>query len=329
MIHKRLRILINYFVGPAIFLWLAISIYHQIQQQQNVYGIWKNIASSFGIIEWGKISIVLFLMLINWGLEARKWQLLVHEIENISFFTAFKAIFSGEAFAFGTINGVGEYIGRSIYMHEGNRIRSISVTMVGSLAQLIITVTMGTIGLLYLRYFFNFTLNPFSELSIVWLDGLIYILIIIGVLMVSLYFSLSWVTKTVEKIPWIAKYSFFIQKVEDFHWKELTRILNLSFARYLVFISQYLLLLQVFKVDASYIQEFWLLGIMFLALAIVPSITLAEIGLRGKLSIALLGLISTNTIGIILTATGVWIINKVVPAVVGSIFVLGIRLFKK
>jgi hypothetical protein len=68
--------------------------------------------------------------------------------------------------------------------------------------------------------------------------------------------------------------------------------------------------------------------VMFLALAIVPTIALAELGLRGQLSIHLFGLFSNNTLGIVLTATGIWLINLIVPALAGSLFILGIKLFR-
>jgi hypothetical protein len=68
---------------------------------------------------------------------------------------------------------------------------------------------------------------------------------------------------------------------------------------------------------------------MFFALAIVPTIALAELGVRGKISIYLFGAFSTNTLGIVLTATAIWLINLVVPALAGSLFLLGIKFFRK
>lgn len=329
MSSKNIKIFINYFVGPVLFVWLAFSIYHQIIQQKNLYATWQNITVSFGMNEWIMLTTSAFLMLINWGIEAYKWQLLVKGIESISFAKAFRAVFTGQALAFGTFNGVGDFVGRGIYMNAGNRIRSVSMTMVGSLSQTIATIAFGTIGLFYLRFFFPARINLFSGLSTFWVDGLLYILAIITILFFVLYFNLSFVTKLVEKIPFVSKYVYFIQKVEDFHRKELTTILNLSFIRYIIFILQYLLLLHIFKVNANLWHEVWLISIMFLMLTIVPTMALAELGLRGKLSIALLGLISTNTIGIIFTSAGIWIINKVIPALAGSLFILGIKFFKK
>ncbi|HEX3025603.1 MAG TPA: lysylphosphatidylglycerol synthase domain-containing protein [Chitinophagaceae bacterium] len=269
------------------------------------------------------------LMFVNWGLEAKKWQLLVKGIQQISFIRSFRAIFSGQAFALNTINGVGEYLGRIVYLKDGNRLRGLTISVVGSLSQIIITFIMGLFGLLYLRFFMLNNKQSFNGLSVFWLDALIWGLLLGTTVIIIIYFSLSWVTKMVEKIPFISKYAFYIQKVEELHSRELTRILGLSFIRYLVFVAQYLLLLQVFKVNANWFSLSMLLCIMFFILAIIPSITFAELGLRGELSIQLIGLVSTNTIGILFTATGIWLINKVIPALAGSLFILGVRLFKK
>jgi hypothetical protein len=67
---------------------------------------------------------------------------------------------------------------------------------------------------------------------------------------------------------------------------------------------------------------------MFLILAIVPTIALAELGVRGKISIFLFGAFSTNTLGIVLTASTIWLINLILPALAGSLFVLGIKFFR-
>jgi hypothetical protein len=136
------------------------------------------------------------------------------------------------------------------------------------------------------------------------------------------------VVKRIEKIPFVAKHRFFIQQLEDFHWKELTRILFLSGSRYVVFLVQYVLLLQVFEVQVSVIDAVCMVSVMFLVMAIVPTIALAELGFRGKISLQLFGLLSNNTIGIIATAAGIWIINLIVPAIAGSLFILGVRLFR-
>ena len=267
-------------------------------------------------------------MLVNWGIEARKWQVLISGIEPISFLRAYRAILSGQALAFNTVSGVGEPAGRAILLHEGNRIRGMILSVVGGMSQIIVTFFIGILGLLYMRlYLFNET-SYVKGLSAIWLDGMM-IAITIGIILATiLYFRISLLIQLLEKIPFIAKYKFFVEKLEDLHWKELTRILILSLSRYVVYVVQYVLLLQVFEVHISWVDAAAMTSVMFLILSIVPSIALAELGFRGKIGIELFGLLSSNTVGIIATTAGIWIINLIIPAIAGTLFIIGIRLFR-
>jgi hypothetical protein len=42
----------------------------------------------------------------------------------------------------------------------------------------------------------------------------------------------------------------------------------------------------------------------------------------------LFGLLSTNIAGIAFTAATIWIVNLIIPALAGSLFILGVKLFR-
>jgi len=149
-----------------------------------------------------------------------------------------------------------------------------------------------------------------------------------GVLLLC-YYKLPQIISSIERTKWGKKIKFFIDKIEAFENDTLTTILSLSFLRYTVFIVQYVLLMQVFDVQIPWLDAVWLTCTMFVALAIIPTLPVAEIGLRGELSLQLFGLISNNVLGIVATAAGIWIINLIIPAIAGSLFILGIKLFRK
>jgi hypothetical protein len=132
----------------------------------------------------------------------------------------------------------------------------------------------------------------------------------------------------IEKIPASKRFIQYVKVLEEFTPKLLLRLLSLSFFRYLVFVLQYILLLQVLNVTIFWVDSFWVISILFLVLAVVPSFAIADLGIRGKFSTELLSVYSLNTVGILGTTFGIWIINLFVPAVVGSILILGIRFFK-
>ena len=61
-------------------------------------------------------------------------------------------------------------------------------------------------------------------------------------------------------------------------------------------------------------------------MAIIPTIALADIGIRGKLALELFGMISSNQLGIIAAALSIWLINLIGPAIVGSLLIIRIKL---
>ena len=71
------------------------------------------------------------------------------------------------------------------------------------------------------------------------------------------------------------------------------------------------------------------MSVVFLALAVIPSIALLEVGLRGEVSLRLMGLFSMNSLGIGLTSVTIWFINLIIPAIIGTLFLLNIKLLSK
>jgi hypothetical protein len=135
--------------------------------------------------------------------------------------------------------------------------------------------------------------------------------------------------KLIEKIPASKKFIQYINVLEQFTAKLLLSLLWLSFFRYLVFVLQYILLLEVLHVEIFWVNSFWIISILFLVLAIVPSFAIADLGIRGKFSTELLSVYSINTLGILGTTFGIWFINLFIPALAGSILILGIKIFKE
>ncbi len=325
---KRTKNFLNYIVGPILFIWLSWSIYQQIQKQTDLEKSWQFIVNALKGSNIGLIGLIGLLLLVNLGMEARKWQLQIRGIEQLSFFQAYKAVMAGQAMGLNTINRIGEAAARAAYLQEGNKIRGMMLSIVGSMAQMVATFGMGIFFLIYMRLHILQDGKQIEGLSNFWLDGLIYV-VAMGIFLFTLaYFKISALIQLVEKIPFIKKYIFFLEKLEDFHWNTLIHILWLSFIRYMVILTQYFLLFQVFDISIFWVDLYALTGVMLLVLGIIPSIAFAELGIRGKVGLLLFGLVTTNAMGIIATAVGIWLINLILPAIVGTLFILGIRIFR-
>jgi uncharacterized membrane protein YbhN (UPF0104 family) len=326
--NKNIKIIFKYIIAPLLGLWLFYSLYQQIKSQPHLHeSIILIKEAPFGNQSW-KFWLVIFLALINWGLEARKWQILVRPLQKMTFWRAYKSVLSGVALSLNTPNRMGEYGGRILYVKEGSRLKAISLSIAGSISQLIVTLILGCGGLIYLLFFQTTHTGPLMGLSVFWIQTLLWITSIISLLLILFFFRLSWLIKIIEKIPASKKFIEYINVLEEFTPKLLLRLLSLSFFRYLIFVLQYILLLQVLHVEIFWIDAFWIIGILFLVLAIVPSFAIADLGIRGKFSTGLLSVYSMNTLGILGTTFGIWFINLFVPAVAGSILILGIKFFK-
>jgi len=327
--NRKLKIIIRYVVGPLLGAWLFYSLYQQIRGQPHLRDslvLMKD--APFGKSSW-KFWLVILLALVNWGIEARKWQVLLKPLQSIRFLRAYRSVLSGLALSLNTPNRMGEYGGRILYVKEGSRLKAISLSIAGSISQLIITLALGCGGLVYLIYFSNLQTEYVMGLSLYWIKFLLLVSSIITGFLILFFFRLSWLIKLLEKIPYSSRFTQYLNVLEQFTAKILLRLLSLSFFRYLVFVLQYILLLQLLHVEIFWFDCFWIISILFLVLAIVPSFAIADLGIRGKFSTALLSLYSANIVGILGTTFGIWCINLFIPAFAGSILILGIKFFKE
>lgn len=327
--NKSIKILLKWIVGPLLAAWLFWSLYQQVKNQPDIdasIALIKTIP--FGASAW-KFWMVIVFVFVNWGLEARKWQLLVRAIQPMSFLTAFKSVLCGITLSLNTPNRVGEYGGRILFINEGNRIKAITLSIAGSIAQLIITMLMGCLGLAWLL----FTMNESATLmgiSVFWLRIFLYGSIFATTGFMIFFFRLNWLVRLLERLPYAERFSKYINVLETFEAKVLLRLLSISFFRYIIFVLQYIFMLQLLHVEESIWTGFWLITVMFWILAIIPSVAVADLGIRGTIAKTLFIYgNNTNTIGILTCTFGIWLVNLFIPAVVGSLLILGIKIRKE
>ena len=326
-LNKNIKIFLNYFLGPALFLWLSYSIYNQVKHQPDLKTSWIKIKQSLQSTEIWDLAIVIFLMVINWSIEALKWKISIQKVQPVSFSRSFRAILSGVSFSVSTPNRIGEYLGRILYIAEGNRLRVISLTIVSSMSQLIITLFAGSVGLFFIRKNIE-TGDTTQGLDSFWLQVLQYGVIIVLLILTGIYFRLSLFINLVDKLRNNSRYSWLVSSLKDIDATLLLKLLSLSAIRYIVFVVQYFLLFRLFEVNTGWWECLWAVSVIFLVLAIIPTFAIAELGLRGNVSLKLIGLFSTNSLGISLTTATIWIINLVLPAIAGSLLILSVKIFK-
>ncbi|MFN8242789.1 MAG: lysylphosphatidylglycerol synthase domain-containing protein [Ferruginibacter sp.] len=325
--NKSIKIFIKWVAGPLLGAWLFWSLWQQVKNQPGLDKALALIRSvPFGPGAW-RFWLTLLLVFVNWGIEARKWQLLMRALEKMPYGRALKSVLCGVTLSLNTPNRMGEYAGRVLFVKEGHRLQAVSLSIAGSMAQLIITMGMGCLGILYLLI----TLKEGATvmgLSAFWLQVFLFGSTAGTLVFALFFFRLGWLVRLVERLPYSQRFTKYVSVLETFDAKILLRLLGLSFLRYVVFVFQYIFMLQLMQVEAGYGPGFWLVSVLFWILAIIPSVAIAELGIRGTVANALFAY-SANTVGILAVTFGIWFANLFVPALVGSLLILGIKINKQ
>src|SRR5690606_29451644 len=209
----------------------------------------------YGSQAW-KCWLAVTLMFFNWLIEAGKWKLLLRPLEAVSLKHALKSVLGGLAIGVNTPNRIGEYSGRALYVGEGKRMRSVSLAFVCSFSQLLVTLFFGSLGLLFIE----------QDLK-GWLGTLQAVVCAITLFCVCLYFRLGWIVSAARKIKLPEKWLQHFMILNTVSVTILLRVLSLSALRYLVFLCQYILLLEVMHVQAGWWNAFWLISVLYLILA--------------------------------------------------------------
>ncbi len=259
--------------------------------------------------------LTVVLMLINWSLEAKKWQFIVKDVQEISFLEAVKNIFVGIVMGLFTPNRVGEIGGRAVYLKKENKFKGAIAASLGSFAQMTVTVVGGIFGLailLFLIKSFNF-----EHIRIL---GVLFILM--GIFFLFLFFNIKKVLNLLRKINIISRFVEKLNFLSDFNSIQLVKIILLSLGRYIVFVFQFYLLLRFFNVQIDFFAAIAGIFAVFLLMNVLPNVVIADLGIRGSISMFVLGQFATNVQGILLASVFLWLINILIPAIIGQFIIL-------
>ena len=274
------------------------------------------------------IGVVVIIMFLNWFLEALKWRFLILKIEKVSIKRSIRAVFSGITVSAFTPNRVGEYGGRVFCLEKADRIKGVLITVIGSMAQLVTTIVFGSIGILLLPNLMPEFDSLLSNIVFAY-PIMLFLLILLNVLLVTLFLNASVFSVVLSKIKFLRKFKKYNEVFSFYNSSELLEILLYSVGRYIVFTTQFFILLQVFDVQIGYFDAMILITTMLLVISIIPTIAITEIGIRGSVALFLFGLVSVNAIGILSATFVMWVINLLLPALIGTIFIFSLKFFRK
>ena len=304
------------------FLYEQLTAKSSIEQFNNA-DVLKQIKGHYSIL-----IVIVLMMFLNWFLEALKWQFLIKKIEEISFSRSVRAVFSGITVSAFTPNRVGEYGGRVFCLEKADRIQAVFITIIGSMAQLITTIFFGSIGILLLPSLMPEFTQILSLMEYSY-PILVFVFLLLNSLLIFIYLNTSVLSLLLSRIKFLNKYEKYNSVFSFYSVEELAKVLLFSVARYAVFTTQFFILLHVFGVIINYTDALVLIMTMLFVISVIPTIAITEIGVRGSVALFLFGLISSNTVGILSATFVMWIINLLLPALIGTAFIFTLKFFRK
>lgn len=300
MLLKRIAALANQLIGFILFALCLAAIYNKVAHNENLTQYGAEIKVQLYKISYTEWTFLCLLFLLNYLIEAIKWKQLLASWNPISIFKSYKSVLIGQAFAFFTPARSGDYVGRILLLPPGNKVKGLSQMAWSSYAQLLITVTIGSIAL-----FFNLPFFP-------WLKWLIPIGLVGGIFV---YFHHG-------------QFTGWFKKLNDLQIETKLKVslLSLSFLKYIVFVLQYTWTVKILNIPISNIDLWIALGVLFLFLSIIPSISLTDLVIRGQLIVVLLEPFYANSLMLICLSTILWAVNFLLPAIIGAFLLISFRI---
>lgn len=324
---------INIGVRTIVALFAVLFIYRQVFvsgdfQAFKLYITLHKTSSSFLI----PVIIALLLMPFNWGFEAKKWQQLIAYVERVNFGQALLSVFTGITMSLFTPNRIGDFLGRIFTLKKADPLDAALLTIAGSISQLMITLMMGMLALVF---YFPDHIEPHLFQSGWLYVALIVFVLLLSILMVMIYLKVPFLINRLNamiKPEWrrLHRYLEVIQQVKQ---SDLIRVLVLSLSRYVIFSTQFYLFLLAFGVSLPYLKALELISMTYFVMTAIPTIALLDLGIRGSVAIYFIGQMVTEAsglhTGILLASMAVWIVNLALPALIGLLFINRLKLMRK
>ena len=297
---NRLRSWGNKSIGFILFVVCLVAIYNKVAHNENLNQYSADIKVQFEKVTFFEWAVLLLLFLLNYLMEAIKWQNLLASWSPISILKSYKSVLIGQAFAFFTPARSGDYVGRILLLPPGSKIKGVAQLAWSSYAQLIITISIGSIAL-----FFNLPFFPWIK----WFMpvGLAAALIV--------YFHPG------QFKGWLNK----INKLQIENSLKLN-LLGISFLKYTIFVLQYTWAVKMLNIPIANIDLWTALGVLFLLLSIIPSISLTDLVIRGQIIVVLLEPYYNNSLMLICLSTIIWAVNFLLPAIIGAFLLINFRI---
>ncbi|HRI28438.1 MAG TPA: lysylphosphatidylglycerol synthase domain-containing protein [Chitinophagales bacterium] len=294
---------------------IGYLLYMQISGKTAISGLTTLLKTVNSVPQLLYLLAAALLVWVNWGLEALKWQRLMHPIERMSWLESLRSVLCGVAVSMLTPNRTGEYGGRILTLQTSGSLEAIAMALVGSYAQLLANISLGLSGFAA----FCFVFAPVAAFT--WLLPVMGIMVVLGVLG-WLYGRVNRLPVSLAQISWLQKWQHLTRPLANANKSALWAVLCWSFLRYPVYVLQFYLLLKGFGIQLSLTNGWILISSIFFVQTFMPTVAIAELGIKGNLALYFIGFATSLQASILAAVFGLWLLNLLLPALAGLFFIV-------
>ncbi len=306
----------NLLLKGSIILLLSLSIYWKIGYQEHPADLWTAFLEALKTSYWPYLLAVFLLMPLNWILETLKWRQFI--TKRLSFWEAQKATLAGVTVALFTPNRIGDYGGRVLLVKAKDNWATLVATMAGNYCQLVILITGGVIGLSYFGQ--QYLTKDWETLRNLIPLAIVFLMVLWSLPLTFSYFSRF--LKRLENYRWIAPFIRNFRALEEMPRVSLFKSLFFAAIRYVVYSLQYYLILQFYGISIPFFDALAGIFTIFFIQTSVPLPPVSALLARGQIAMLIWTPFGANSISILAATFTLFIINLLIPAFFGLIYII-------
>jgi len=300
------------------FFWLILKItivfgcvffiyWRLTQNEELLLSNFINFCKQYNLLTIENTIVLFCFSFLNWIFEIKKWQTIVGSYQKINFSTAVKQCLASLTISLITPNRVGEYVAKAMYYAKAKQKRIIGYNAIGNGYQLGVTLFFGFLGVAFLSYQQHITLLN-RKITII-----IFIISGSGVCAYLLIKRIGILKK------WKRKCVVFTTSISiKTHWK----VAFLSILRYVIFSHQFYFIILLLHIDIEYFTAISAICSMYFISSFLPMISFLDVVVKSSVAVWIFSFLEAPPLFVLAATTLVWIFNFVIPAILGSWFVL-------
>ncbi len=285
----------------ALLVWL---IAHRLFVQNDFRAQWQLFTQNLSAAPVIWIVVAILLQPVNWCLETIKWQNLLQG--HIAFAPALRSVLSGVTLGFVSPGRLGEFSGRIWHLSPEMRRSAFYLSNLGGIAQTAITLAAGAVC------FSLWINNPFVSGIVIGLS----------VVFLLLFFRFDVVNNFLSKLSGLRRAGFYISNEELPDLRTQSTVIALSLVRYLVYLLKYVCAFQFFGVETTVFTIMIHSGVLLLLNSFSPLLPALDFSFRGTAALYVFREITDNSLALLSATTFIWLLNLVLPALVGYLFIV-------